>query len=109
MNTMQKVIGITLGLIMMTAALAAQPAYKLHVDGLACPFCAYGIEKKLGAIQGVQRTEVDIASGTVTVTMAEGATLDEAAAKMAVREAGFSLRSFEEAQAASQSKPKNKP
>lgn len=106
MNTMRKVIGILLGLIMMAAALAGQPSYKLHVDGLSCPFCAYGIEKKLGAIKGVQRTEVDIASGTVAVTMAGNARLDEAAAKKAVKEAGFSLRSFEEAQAASQSKPK---
>ena len=106
MKTMQKVIGITLGLVMMTAALAAQPAYRLRIDGLSCPFCAYGIEKKLGAIQGVQRTEVDIASGTVTVTMAEGATLDEAVAKKAVKEAGFSLRSLEQAQTAPQSKPK---
>lgn len=53
MKTMQKIIGILLGLIMTTAALAGQPSYKLRVDGLACPFCAYGIEKKLGALEGV--------------------------------------------------------
>ena len=88
-----------------TAALAGQLSYKLRVDGLACPFCAYGIEKKLGAVKGVQRTEVDIASGTVTVTMIEGATLDEAVAKKAVKEAGFSLRSIEQVQTAPQSKP----
>ena len=34
------------------AAMAASPAYRLLVDGLACPFCAYGIEKKLSAIEG---------------------------------------------------------
>jgi mercuric ion binding protein len=92
---MQKAIGIALGLGMMTAGLAAQNAYTLRVDGLACPFCAYGIEKKLGEVKGVQRIEVDIATGTVTVTMAEDVTLDEASAKKAVKEAGFSLRSFE--------------
>ncbi len=26
---------------------AAGTQYNLRVDGLACPFCAYGIEKKL--------------------------------------------------------------
>lgn len=81
---------------MVSAAFAAQLAYGLRVDGLSCPFCAYGIEKKLGAVKGVQRVEVDIASGTVTVTMAKGATLDEATAKKAVEEAGFSLRGLEE-------------
>ncbi|MBI4389504.1 MAG: heavy-metal-associated domain-containing protein [Nitrospinae bacterium] len=82
------------------SAYAAQLAYKIRVDGLSCPFCTYGIEKKLGAVKGVQRIAVDIASGAVTVTMVEGATLDEAAAKRAVREAGFGLRSFEQVQSA---------
>ena len=80
-------------------AQAAPQAYKLRVDGLACPFCAYGVEKKLNAVKGVQRIEVDIAGGTVTVTMAEGASLDEAAAKKAVKDAGFTLRGFEPAPA----------
>ena len=93
-------IGLTLGMV---PAMAAPQAYKLRVDGLSCPFCAYGIEKKLGAVKGVQRIEVDIASGTVAVTMAEGATLDEAAARKAVDEAGFSLRSLEQAPAVPQS------
>lgn len=87
---------LVLGLVLMSAsALAAQQAYKLRVDGLACPFCAYGIEKKLNAIKGVQQIEVDIATGIVTVTMAEGATLDEATAKQTVKDAGFTLRGFE--------------
>lgn len=81
-------------IVTMTGALAAQ-SYKLGVDGLACPFCAFGVEKKLGAIKGVQQVAVDIAANTVTVTMAEGATLEEATARKAVKDAGFSLRSFE--------------
>jgi copper chaperone CopZ len=86
-----------------SSALAAPPAYKLHVDGLSCPFCAYGIEKNLGTVKGVQHIEVDIASGTVNVTMAEGATLNEATAKKAVKEAGFSLHSIEPLRPATQS------
>lgn len=94
-------------MLAMTAALAAQ-SYKLAVDGLACPFCAYGIERKLNAVEGVGKVDVDIASGIVTVTMAEGATLDQATARNAVKEAGFSLGSFEPAAAASPGKPKAK-
>lgn len=87
---------LVLGLLLMSAsAFAAQQVYKLRVDGLACPFCAYGVEKKLNAIKGVQGVGVDIASGTVNVTMAEGASLDEATAKQAVKDAGFTLRGFE--------------
>ena len=70
--------------------------YELGVDGLGCPFCAYGIEKKLSSVEGVESLEVDIKKGLVVVRMAEGATLDEATANQAVEEAGFSLRSFEQ-------------
>lgn len=91
-------LGLTL---MITSAFATAQSYKLRVDGLACPFCAYGVEKKLGAIEGVQRIEVDIASGTVTVTMKEGANLDEAVARKAVKDAGFTLRGFQPAPASS--------
>ncbi len=85
---------------LLLAALWAMPVwagetYRLYVDGLACPFCAYGVEKKVGGLEGVEKLDIDIDVGVVAVTMAEGATLDEAAAKRAVDEAGFSLRAFE--------------
>lgn len=85
---------------LLLAALWAMPVwagevYRLYVDGLACPFCAYGVEKKVGNVEGVEKVEIDIDGGLVAVTMAEGSTLDEATAKRAVDEAGFTLRAFE--------------
>lgn len=74
---------------------AEEPAvYELQADGLACPFCAYGIEKQLGGIEGVASVETDVKSGTVTITMEEGATLDEADAERAIDKAGFTMRDF---------------
>lgn len=55
--------------LMATGVLAAPITYRLHVDGLSCPFCAYGLEKKLGEVDGVQSLETNIKDGTVTVTM----------------------------------------
>lgn len=69
--------------------------YTLQVDGLACPFCAYGIEKELQSVQGVEQIETDIKAGVVIVTMQEGADLDESTARQAVSDAGFTLRGFE--------------
>lgn len=74
---------------------AAGPSYRIEVAGLACPFCAYGIEKKLNAIDGVQRVETHIEDGVVIVTMKDGAELDRATAKRAVKDAGFTLDGFE--------------
>lgn len=81
--------------VISTAAMAAGPSYQIEVDGLACPFCAYGIEKQLGKIEGVQTIETDIQAGRVIVTMDDGHTLDESRAEQAVDRAGFTLGSFE--------------
>ncbi len=88
--------------VLLLAALWSMPvraseAYKLYVDGLACPFCAYGVEKKLRGVAGVDGLDIDINAGVVSVTMAEGASLDEAAARQIVKDAGFTLRDFERA------------
>ena len=80
-------------------AFAAPAQYQLRVDGLACPFCAYGIEKELNRTDGVESIRIDINAGTVTVTMAEGATMTEAQASRIVEDAGFTLGGFEEVRA----------
>ncbi|WP_293048686.1 heavy-metal-associated domain-containing protein, partial [Pandoraea sp.] len=76
------------------AAAAHSTYYQLQVEGLACPFCAYGIEKKLHAIKGVEQVQTDIASGSVYLRMSAGAALDEATADQAVKAAGFHLKSL---------------
>ena len=97
MTKFLKQTGLVLALMLFaaTAALADSHVYKLYVDGLACPFCAYGVEKKVGGLNGVETVMIDIDGGIVAVTMGGGATLSEAAAKQAVDEAGFTLREFE--------------
>lgn len=90
-------IAAVAGAWLATAAFAAGPSYRIEVAGLACPFCAYGIEKKLNAVEGVEHLETNIKEGTVMVTMKDGAKLDEATAKQAVKDAGFTLNGFEQA------------
>ena len=72
-----------------------QAVYALKVDGLACPFCAYGIEKQIQRIDGVDSISTDIKSGTVVITMTPGRALDEVDARRAVEAAGFTMRGFE--------------
>lgn len=81
-------------LLLLPVANAASAVYSLKVDGLACPFCAYGIEKKLSAIDGVEDIKVNIKEGQVIVTMADGTSLSEQRARQAVTDAGFTLRAF---------------
>lgn len=92
---MNKVIAVTVvSLIWSVAAFAAGTEYRMRVDGLACPYCAYGIEKKLKAIEGVEKIDVDLNAGLVTVDVAEGVELTEAQMKTLFRDAGFTFRSM---------------
>ena len=97
MTAFLKRTGLVLAMMLFAApaVLADTHVYKLYVDGLACPFCAYGVEKKIGGLDGVEKIDIDIDGGIVAVTLADGATLDEATASRAVDEAGFTLRKFE--------------
>ncbi len=73
---------------------AAGTEYQLGVDGVACPFCVYGIEKQLSKLEGIERIETDIQKSLVILIMENDSTLSEAAISDAVIKAGFSLRSF---------------
>jgi len=86
----------TMAAIFLSAAtaFAGGAVYLLQADGLSCPFCAYGIEKQLGRISGVESVTADIANGSVRVVMKEGTNLDRQAANKAVEAAGFTLRGF---------------
>ncbi|MFU4514032.1 MAG: heavy-metal-associated domain-containing protein [Sinimarinibacterium flocculans] len=76
------------------AALAAGTQYTMRVDGLACPYCAYGIEKKLKKIDGVQDIDIDLNAGVVRVKVAEGIELTEPQMKKLFNDAGFTYRSM---------------
>jgi len=72
-----------------------QNAYKIHVDGLSCPFCDFGIDKKLGEIKGVESIDIDLVEGAVIITMLPGKVLTETVARQAVEKAGFTPRDFQ--------------
>jgi mercuric ion binding protein len=76
--------------------LAAGAQYVMRVDGLACPYCAYGIEKKLKQIDGVEGVEVDLDKGLVTVKAHDGVELTEPQMIQLFKEAGFTYRSMVE-------------
>ena len=75
-----------------TNALAAESIYKIRVDGLACPYCAYGIEKKLNKIEGVTFLHMDLDKGIVTAKTNEGVVLKEKQMTQLFNDAGFTFR-----------------
>lgn len=67
----------------------------VHVDGLACPFCAYGLEKKLDELDPIQAMEVQIETSRILVAFRAEKRATEEELKRAVEEAGFSARKIE--------------
>ncbi len=96
-NEMKKIFLLTvIGLLLSTTLVAAETQYNLRVDGLACPFCAYGIEKKLIRTEGVRSVAFDFEKGLVMVKVKAGVTLTEAQLKSLINDAGFTLRAMSE-------------
>ncbi len=74
---------------------SADKVYKLRVDGLACPFCAYGVEKNLSKYEGVKDVEISVNEGVSRVTTEDDANFTEEVARKLIEDAGFTLRGFE--------------
>ena len=72
-----------------TSALASVGEVRLYVEGLACPFCTFGIEKNLKKVPGVVSLETTIRTGLLRIQLEPGTQLDPAALNEAVKKSGF--------------------
>lgn len=77
------------------SAQVTSPDAAVYVDGLGCPFCAYGLEKKLKPLGAVEAMEVQLEKGRVLLAFREGESLTEDEIQEAVENAGFTARKIE--------------
>ncbi len=75
----------------LAAGVAGQTA-TIAVDGLSCPFCAYGLEKNLKKVNGVGSVKIDMKTGKATVALKQGADVEDKTLRQAVKKAGFTAR-----------------
>jgi len=59
-----------------------------RVEGMTCDHCVRTVSSEVGKVDGVQDVDVQLATGEVTVT---GHTLDDAAIRTAIEEAGYEM------------------
>jgi len=69
---------------------------KVRVDGLSCPFCAYGLEKKLKKMEGVKKIEISVEDAYALLTIEEGKVVSEKVIRENVKDAGFTAREITE-------------
>ena len=87
--------GILLILMFTQNSFAGTTIYSIRVDGLACPYCAYGIEKKLNQINGVKFIDMNLDKGLVTVE-AYDVKLNDTQLEQLFKDSGFTYRSKQE-------------
>jgi len=91
---MLKNITLFLGLLI-TILMFYQPVYaeiqsvEMQVDGMTCPFCVYGIEKKLKALGEVTDASSNLKTGIVDIEIKKDAALDIEKLNKAIIESGF--------------------
>lgn len=91
---------LTLFFLLTTTAISAQTSeqdftyVKVEVKGLACPFCAYGLEKKLKEIEGVETIKIDVEEGLAYLTTLTSQKPTKETLEKIVTDAGFTPSSI---------------
>lgn len=67
----------------------AKETIVLEVKGLSCPFCAFGLEKKLRQLPGAEKVTIKVNEGKAEIDVAEGKKIAKDQVEQAVKEAGF--------------------
>ncbi len=62
---------------------------KIEIKGLACPYCAFGMEKELKKISGVDSVDIELKEGLAYISTPLAQKPTEEALKKIIEEAGF--------------------
>ncbi len=91
---MQKAALMLIGLFLLSGPVLATPQEVLEIDvaGMTCAFSAYGVEKNLGKLPGVEKAQVSLEAKKARVVMKAGETPDETTIRETIRDAGFTPR-----------------
>ena len=89
---MKRVYAIVIIGVLSTMAVTAQKemdAFRVQVDGLGCPFCAYGLEKKFKEFKGIKKVKIDIGTGDFSFSFPTEKALSMEAVINQVEKAGY--------------------
>ncbi len=94
---MQKIIIILAGILLLfignpRPTQAQVEKVEIRVDGLACPFCAYGLEKKLKDLKGVRNVKINVKDGQAALQNAAKQSIAVEKLESVVKNAGFTPR-----------------
>ena len=96
MNFFRLVLAIGALLICPVSVQASGPTpyATITVKGMVCSFCVQGVEKKLTELKGVEKVSVNLKQKTVSVWVAENASLTDLQMRNAIRSAGYNIEAI---------------
>jgi copper chaperone CopZ len=68
---------------------------KIEVKGLACPYCAYGLEKDLKKVEGIEFIEIELKEGLVYTSVPTDLKPTKEKLKKVVEDSGFTAGEVE--------------
>ncbi|MGR3177744.1 MAG: heavy-metal-associated domain-containing protein [Candidatus Anammoxibacter sp.] len=84
---------VTLILVIFIKLVSAEPIkIQVKIDGLSCPFCVYGLEKKLKRVEGVEDLKLQFDIGVAEIKIKDGKSIDIDGIRKAVKDGGFTPR-----------------
>jgi len=91
---MKKIVIIIFAALLVVPAMnmSAQKSFdqfEVQVDGLGCPFCAYGLEKKFKEFKGIKKVKIDIETGDFSFAYPAEKALSLDAVTQQVNKAGY--------------------
>lgn len=89
-------VAVLLPLIFATTGIAigkeASQDVEIKVQGLACPFCAYGVEKRLKKLEAVESVDISLRTGDVRVKLKSEKNVTEEELRQAIQKGGFTAK-----------------
>jgi periplasmic mercuric ion binding protein len=71
---------------------AQTDAFSVRVEGLGCPFCAYGLEKKFKDVKGIKDIKINIKTGVMTYNVPEKNNMPLSDVDVRVSKAGYTAK-----------------
>ena len=77
--------------VLLTASGARAETIVASVNGMVCSICVTGIEKSFQKNPAVEKVNVDLETGKVTVDTKPGASIDDATVTKTITNAGYAV------------------
>jgi|NOAtaT_7_FD_contig_41_3087948_length_2345_multi_4_in_0_out_0_2 copper chaperone CopZ len=87
-----KNLSIFIFILLANFGFAQKDHFSVKVDGLGCPFCAYGLEKAFKSIEGVSKISIDLESGMLTYNLPSSTGMTQQQVSQTIESAGYTMR-----------------